>query len=85
MGFKLIQFVQNRSKQINYEKVMKIIVFIIAIAAIRFAYTNWGTPLNVDKAIQQGTFNIKTEKSIDKVIHGRENTAKDNQEALDKN
>ena len=64
--------------------VRKIIVFILAVAAIWFAYTNWGTSLNVDKAIQQGTSNIKTEKSIDKVIHGRENTAKDNQEALDK-
>lgn len=62
---------------------MKLIVIIIAAAAIWFAYTNWGTPLNVDKAVKSGTSSIKTEKSIDRVINSRENTAKDNKEMLD--
>ena len=63
---------------------MKLIIFIIAALAIWFSYTNWGKPLNIDNAVKSGTSSIKTEKSIDKVIHSRENTAKDNQEVLDK-
>lgn len=63
---------------------MKLIVFIIAIAAIWFAYTNWGTPLNINNAVEKGTSSIKTEKSIDRVIQGRKNTAEDNQRMLDK-
>lgn len=63
---------------------MRLIFFIIAIAAIWFAYSNWGTPLNLEKAVQEGTSSIKTEKSIDRVIQGRQNTAQDNQAALDR-
>lgn len=63
---------------------MKFIALIIAAALIWFAYTNWGKPLNVDNAVKSGTSAIKTEKSIDRVIHSRENTAKDNKEMLDK-
>lgn len=61
----------------------KFIIGIIALVAIWFAYTNWGTPMNTDKTVKQGTSSIKTEKTIDKVINGRENTAKDNKEMLD--
>lgn len=63
---------------------MKFIIFVIAIAAIWFGYVNWGKPLNIDNAVKSGTSTIKTEKSIDRVINSRENTAKDNQEMLDK-
>ena len=56
---------------------LRLIFLVIAAALIWVAYTNWGTPLNVDKA-------VKTEKSINRVIDSRNNTAKDNQEALDK-
>ena len=45
---------------------------------------NWGKPLNIDNAVKSGTSSIKTEKSIDRVINSRENTAKDNKEMLDK-
>lgn len=62
---------------------MKFIVVIIAAAAIWFAYTNWGTPMKTDKAVKSGTSSIKTEKTIDRVINGRENTAQDNKEMLD--
>lgn len=62
---------------------MKFIIALIAIAAIWFSYTNWNTQLNTDKAVKNGTTSIKTEKTIDKVINGRENTAKDNKEMLD--
>lgn len=62
---------------------MKLIVLIIAAAALWIGYTNWGKPLNVNNAVKSGTATIKTEKSIDRVINSRENTAKDNQKMLD--
>lgn len=63
---------------------VKFIVFVIIAAALWVGYTNWGKPLNVDNAVKSGTSSIKTEKSIDRVINSRENTAKDNKEMLDK-
>lgn len=61
------------------------LIFLVIVGAIIWVvYTNWGTPLNVDKAVKDGTSAIKTEKSINKVIDSRNNTAKDNKEALDK-
>ena len=63
---------------------VKFIVLVIAIAAIWIGYVNWGKPLNIDNAVKSGTSSIKTEKSIDRVINSRENTAKDNKEMLDK-
>ncbi len=63
---------------------VKLIVFIIIAAILWIGYTNWGKPLNIDNAVKSGTSSIKTEKSIDRVINSRENTAKDNKEMLDK-
>ncbi len=63
---------------------LRLIFLVIAAAIIWVAYTNWGTPLNVDKAVKDGTSVIKTEKSINRVIDSRNNTAKDNKEALDR-
>ncbi len=63
---------------------VKFIILVIAAAALWIGYINWGKPLNTDKAVQSGTSSIKTEKSIDRVIHSRENTANDNKKMLDK-
>ena len=66
-----------------YTIMVKFIVLVIAIAALWIGYTNWGKPLNVDNAVKRGTSSIKTEKSIDRVINSRENTAEDNKKMLD--